>query len=126
MVFDESDVVFRYTEEQAVEDGILFDLAQLHQQWAEKGLFSHITTNLLEKKGYLRKNQETGKDELNVPCVVDLLNTCLQIVKDGRKKDPEETRMFTGKAESPDGEQFTVWCVANGLHRFTILLPEDN
>ena len=59
--------VFVYTSDQAVEDGILFDVTTVNPAW-KKGLFNYVTVNLLHK-GYL--NQE---DKINILNLLDLLN----------------------------------------------------
>ena len=73
--------VFVYTSDQAVEDGILFDITAVNPEW-KKGLFNYVTVNLLNN-GYLNK-----EDKINIPNLLDLLNQVLQIVK-------KETNDFT-------------------------------
>ena len=67
--------VFVYTSDQAVEDGILFDVTALNPEW-KKGLFNYVTVNLLND-GYL------NDDKINIPNLLDLLNQAQQIVKKG-------------------------------------------
>ena len=45
-----------YSSNEAVEDGILFDIKELKQGW-EKGIFNYITGNLLFSKGYLKEGE---------------------------------------------------------------------
>ena len=61
----EDNVVYSYTSQQAIEDGILVDITNVNPNW-EKGMFNYITTNLLNK-GYL------DKEQVNVPNLIDLL-----------------------------------------------------
>ena len=51
--------VFVYTSDQAVEDGILFDITAVNPEW-KKGLFNYVTVNLLHS-GYLKD------DKINIP-----------------------------------------------------------
>ncbi|MCM1986284.1 hypothetical protein [Methanococcoides seepicolus] len=60
------EVVYTCTSEQAVEDGILFDILQVNTKW-EIGIFRYITTNLMAQ-GYLQD------DGINIPNLLDLLN----------------------------------------------------
>ncbi|NPE29565.1 hypothetical protein HNV12_16710 [Methanococcoides sp. SA1] len=78
------EVIFGYTSEQAVEDGILFDILQVNPEW-EKGIFRYITTNLMAQ-GYLQD------DDINVPNLLDRLNQANVIVRNasnGFKDKPE-------------------------------------
>jgi len=74
-LFNEEDVVYSYTSQQAEEDGILFDVTQINPQWA-KGLFNYVTTNLLSRGYFVQDTQE-----INIPNILDLLNQSLEIVK---------------------------------------------
>ena len=55
--------VFVYTSDQAVEDGILFDITAVNPEW-KKGLFNYVTVNLLNN-GYLNKEDKI-KDILHL------------------------------------------------------------
>ncbi len=50
-VFTDTDIISVHTSEQATEDGILLDIRKVNPEW-EKGIFSHITINLLHTGGY--------------------------------------------------------------------------
>jgi len=67
------EVIYNYTSNQAVEDGILFDIAKFNPAW-KKSVFSHITTNLLSTLGYM------NEDVINVPNLLDLLNQANEII----------------------------------------------
>ena len=118
--FNDDDVISTYTSEQATEDGILLDIRTVNPEW-ERGIFSHVTTNLLTSCGYF--NEDTT---VNIPNLLDLLNQSVEIVR--RKSDnfTKYDRFFEGEIELPSGEQRLVFIGANELNKFTIMLPEDN
>jgi hypothetical protein len=113
------EIIAEYTDKQAVEDGYLFDIAELKQGW-EKGLFNYITSNLLFSKGYLKEDQK-----VNLPCFVDLLNQANQIVKRKSNNLKDFDTFFSGKIELPSGEKQEIFIAQNGTGKFTIMLPED-
>ena len=108
-----------YTSEDAVEDGILVDLATIDPKW-EKGLFRYVTTNLLSR-GYMNGSA------INVVNLVDLLNQALQIVKKRSHDftDPMES-FYDGDIELPSGSQQSIFIEMNEHEKYTILLPEDH
>ena len=110
--------VFVYTSNQAVEDGILFDVATVNPAW-KKGLFNYVSVNLLHK-GYL--NQE---DKINIPNLLDLLNQSLLIVKTATKNLTVFDTFFDGSIELPNGDQQKIFIQQNETGKFTIMLPED-
>lgn len=113
------DVIFKYTSEEAVEDGILFDITQINPEW-EKGLFRYVTTNLLSR-GYLQDNN------INIPNLVDLLNQSQQIIRDESKgfQEPPEP-FYSGEIELPSGANQEIFIELNEHGKYTILLPEDH
>ena len=143
-----------YTSNQAVEDGILLNLKVLENKikgiTAPNAPFSHITTNLLTKHGYMTENStikcghqfkdiegiwvkptmnecphcytKANQVTFNYPNILDLLNQALQIIKKGPKGD----WMYSGKIETPNGNKQTIFIQQNETGKFTILLPEDN
>lgn len=42
-MFNDENIIFRYTSAQAEEDGILFDITRINKAW-EKGLFKYVIT----------------------------------------------------------------------------------
>ena len=114
---EDMEVVYSYTSEQAVEDGVLVDITKINPSW-NKGLFNYVTTNLLSK-GYMKG------DEINIPNLLDLLNQALQIVKDKSKNFKEFDTFFCGKIEFPNGEKEKIFIEMNETEKFTIMLPED-
>lgn len=109
--------VFVYTSDQAVEDGILFDITVINQQWS-KGLFNYVTVNLLNR-GYLIE------DKINVPNLLDLLTQAQQIVKKGTNNFTAFDIFFSGSIELPNGGQQKIFIGQNETGKFTIMLPED-
>ena len=117
-IFQESDLIIQYTEQQAVEDGFLFDVAQISPEWATKGLFNYITSNLLDK-GYIQS------DKSFVPNIIDLLNQANQIVKRKSNNFKAFDHFFSGKIELPSGQKQEIFIQQNATGKFTIMLPED-
>jgi ribosomal protein S19 len=110
--------VFVYTSDQAVEDGILFDVTIIDPAW-KKGLFNYVTVNLL-RNGYLDE-----QDKINIPNLLDLLNQSLLIVKTASRNMTIFDTFFSGSIELPNGEQQKVFIQQNETGKFTIMLPED-
>ena len=109
--------VFVYTSDQAVEDGVLFDITAVNPKWKE-GLFNYVTVNLLNS-GYL------NEDKLNIPNLLDLLNQALQIVKKATNNFTAFDTFFSGSIELPNGDQQKIFIGQNETGKFTIMLPED-
>jgi hypothetical protein len=120
MEFDEMKTVYEYTSAQAVEDGILFDVTTLSDKW-KNGLFNFVTMNLLGK-GYIEKD---GKSKINIPNILDLLNSCNQIVKKESDNFTRKDWLYTGMIELPCGDSQKVFIQQNDTGKFTIMLPED-
>ena len=110
--------VFVYTSDQAVEDGILFDITTINPQW-KKGLFNYVTANLLHN-GYLNE-----QDRINISNLLDLLNQAQQIVKKGTNNFTIYDTFFSGSIELPSGEQQKIFIGENETRKYTIMLPED-
>ena len=108
-----------YSIEQATEDGILFDVRTASKGW-ENGIFSHITSNLLEK-GYLKEDET-----LNMPNLLDLVRNTQEFIRIQSKNFTEHNDFFTGKIELPSGQQQQINVRLNELNKFTIMLPEDD
>ncbi len=115
------ETVFSYSINEAVDDGILFDLKQMDKliNNCSKGLFSHITSNLLFSKGYMK-----DEEEMNLPNFLDLLNQCLNIVRKGTEGYHGDD-FYSGMIELPSGDKQKVFIQLNELNKFTVMLPED-
>ena len=107
-----------YTSQEAVEDGILFDITTINPAWA-KGLFNYVTTNLLGC-GYLDK-----EDKINIPNLLDLLNQANQIVRKETRNYTMFDTFFDGSIELPNGDRQKIFIGWNETGKFTIMLPED-
>ncbi len=112
--------IFTYSSNQAVDDGILFDITEIDPSW-KKGLFNYVTINLMSK-GYTADN---AKMPINIPNLLDLLNQSIQIVKKASNYFTEFDSFFSGDIELPNGEQQKILIVQNETGKFTIMLPED-
>ena len=117
--FTDADIISVYTIEQATEDGVLLNIRTVNPAW-EKGMFSHVTVNLLVSCGYLKDDST-----LNIPNLLDLLNQSLQIVKRKSENFTKWDRFFEGEIELPSGNRQQVFIQLNELEKFTIMLPED-
>ena len=116
--FSDAEVVSAYTSEQATEDGVLLDIRKVNPAW-EKGIFSHVTTNLLTTHGY------RVEGEINIPNLLDLLNQSLAIVRRKSNNFEKHDWHFDGKIELPSGHKQQVFIQQNETGKYTILLPED-
>ena len=112
-------VISSYTDEQAIDDGVLVDVKVFGQGW-EKGLFNIITNNLLVSKGYMTQD---GKP--NLPNIMDLLNQVNQCVKRKTNNFKDFDTFFDCSVELPSGSRQKVYAEQNGTGKFTIMLPED-
>jgi len=126
-MFDESDIVFRYTSDEAEEDGILFDITRLKPEW-KNGMFNYVTTNLLSK-GYMEIVPDVFGDykdlEFNMPALLGLLNQALNIVRSKSNNFKDADWFFSGKIELQDGTHQEIFIAQNETGRMTLMLPED-
>ena len=114
-------VTFSSTDRKAVHDGILFPLTAVDSTYAACPI-SYVTTNLLEKLGYLAPNAFGGRTIS--PQVRELFSVALEIFKKSEQTEPGEYP-YVGEVESPTGTH-AVWISPNrtsGKH--TLYLPED-
>jgi hypothetical protein len=113
------EVIHSYNSDEATDDGILFDMNEIKGliNDVEKGIFSHITSNLLFSKGYMKEGED-----ISLVNLLDLLNQCIIIMKKKIKLDT----FYSGKIELPNGEKQMVFIELNETGRYTILLPEDH
>lgn len=112
------DPVFVYTSDQAVEDGVLFDVTVISPKWKE-GMFNYVTVNLL-LSGYLKDNET-----INIPNLVDLLVQAQEIVRKATNNYTVPDTFFSGSIELPSGAQQQIFISQNESDKFTIMLPED-
>ena len=111
-------VVYAYTSDEAVNDGILFDVTAINSTW-KKGLFNYVTVSLL-RNGYMDE-----KGQINIANLIDLLNQVNQIVRRESKDFTVFDSFFSGAVELPNGNRQKVFMGQNETGKFTIMLPED-
>ena len=114
---EENDLIYSYSSEQALDDGILFDITQINSVW-KSGLFNYVTTNLMNK-GYMKDSK------INIPNILDLLNQAREIVRQKSQDFKELDYLYTGSIEFPDGEKQQILISQNETGKYTIMLPED-
>jgi hypothetical protein len=114
-IFSAKDIVYTYTSNQAVEDGILFDLDQVQKRYFRNSPFSYATTNLLTSKGYL------AEDKIDIPRLIDLVMAANKIFN----KMPRGDTFASGRIELPNGKKQEIFIAQNETGRYTIMLPED-
>ena len=107
-----------YSSDEAVEDGILFEVKELGAKF-EKGFLSHITTNLLSK-GYMNEKS------INLPNVMNLLHQSQKIVIKTSNHLENFNSFYEGNIELPSGQQQKIFIELNETGKFTVLLPEDH
>lgn len=146
--------IYIYTSQEAVEDGILFNLNQLATQI--KGIdqqnspFSHITINLLTSLGYMKENR---RDEVCGHKFLDTegkwvnptMSECpycytkaneiafnfpnlLDLLNQALQIIKQGERgdwFYSGKIETPNGLKQKIFIAQNETSKFTIMLPED-
>jgi hypothetical protein len=119
-------IISTYPSQQAVEDGILFDVTTVSTQW-KSGLLRYVTTNLLRKYGYMTKIVVDGKDEeeVNTLNLVDLLNQSITIIRTKSEGFTKPDWYFKGEIETPSGTKQPVVITLNEEKKFTVMCPED-
>lgn len=120
-------VISSYSEAEAVEDGILFDLTQL-KTVKNNRTFSHLTVGLMEAHKYLIYNKRPTGDEItiNEPAIIDLMAQCLNHMIEKRKTDKITDSFYATMVEGPNGNKFKVFIEQNSTGRYTILLPSEH
>ena len=113
-IFTEDDIVSRYTDEGAIEDGILVKLERDGKPMSR--YIKLATTNLLESSDYMED------DQFNVPNILDLIKQCHWIMIRAKKWD----WFYSGKIELPRGEKQEVFIEQNNSGGYTVMLPEDH
>ena len=107
------DFIFKYTDKQAVEDGVLVDLADWGMFLNEK-VVSRISINLWEElKESIKDKSGDEKKQL-----IALRGIIL-----------EKIRQAKITPDNPDGYMFilpnNIWAVANEIGGYTLMLPQD-
>ena len=148
-LFEQKDVIYTYTSQQAEKDGILFNLDQLLKPKISPNFFlNYLTSNLLNK-GYLNdrckdevKDGEQGKNSRCVTCgtfqsctdnlsclkpSLNILNITDLIVQAAQifKRKPKDDNFISGTIELPNGQKQKIFIAQNETGRYTAMLPED-
>jgi len=147
--FEQKDVIFTYTCEEASKDGFLFDIDQLLPGKINTNFFlKYITTGLLSK-GYWNDRCKHGvkdgeqsktprcvtcdtfqsctgnlschKPTLNIPNITDLIVQAAQIFK----RKPDDDYFVSGSIELPSGQKQKIFIAQNETGRYTAMLPEE-
>jgi len=132
--FEQNNVIFTYTSQEAVEDGVLFDIDTIAPSKTNPNFFlKYITSNLIEK-GYLndrcknavRRGEQGTKlsclqPTINIPNFVDLITQAAQIFK----RKPKGDYFVSGSIELPSGKRQKIFIAQNETGRYTAMLPED-
>jgi len=149
-LFEQENVIFTYTSQEAVEDGILFDIDTIAPGKISPNFFlKYITSNLIEK-GYLNTSCKNGVKDgdqgtnpscqtcdvflnhsgdklscmqptLNIPNFADLIMQAAQIFQ----RKPADDHFVSGTIELPSGERQKIFIAQNETGRYTAMLPED-
>ena len=117
--FKPEDVIYTYTSNQAVEDGILFDLDQV-RKYLPKNPFKYATVNLLGK-GYFNQEDAYGNFKVKIPNIIDLIMGALMIYC----RKPADDYFCSGQIELPAGKKQQIFIAQNETGAYTIMLPED-
>jgi hypothetical protein len=117
--FTNQDVISKYTDKEAVNDGTLFDLDILNKN--PRYAFKYITTNLMNKGYFLKVPSNEVAEMPNIPNLKDLVNQAAQIFLN---KLAEDT-FTSGYIELPNGKKQEIFIAQNETGRYTIMLPED-
>lgn len=111
----DDEYVFKYTLEDAVNDGMLIDIRPIAD---DSMVISHITHNLASQ-GYVKESK------LDLPNIKDLIIQCHKIVKEKSNNFKDYDYFFSGIIELPTGQKEKVFIVENELRQFTVMFPED-
>ena len=125
-MFETTESVFEYGIKEAEEDGYIFDVTQLNQEW-KQGIFNYVTIHLL-RRGYLNMDKGINhelNEKVNISNILDLLNQANQIVKTKSNNFKDFDHFFSGEIELPNGDNQKVFIQQNETGKFTIMLPED-
>lgn len=118
-MFDESDIIYRYTSKEAVEDGILVDLDQIFPGYEKTNLFKYATSNLINQ-GYIEKN------EIKKAAIQDLLMQARAIAKAKSNNFTEPDWFYSGEIALPSGAKQEIFIEQNETGRYTLMLPQDH
>ena len=108
-------MIYTYTSDEAVDDGILNDLDQILPEYFRRGWVKYITIGVATLH-YI----EDGK--VNAANMIDLLIQADQIRKQAFDR---EDWFFSSTIETPAGEKQEIFIAQNETGRYTIMLPSE-
>lgn len=116
-IFKPEDLISTYTSQQAVEDGILFDIDLIAKKilHGKRFFLKYVTSGLLAK-GYWNTDKT-----LTVPNLLDLLRQLGRIFT----KKAADDYFASGVIELPSGQKQRIFIAQNETGRFTAMLPEE-
>jgi hypothetical protein len=118
-IFGTNDLVYVYTDNQAINDGVITDLSTVINRYFKNSPFNYATSNLLLSLGYMTEGDDGLK--LNVPCIIDLIISASLIYR----KMPAGDYFACGYIEAPNGQKTKIFMAQNESGKFTLMLPED-
>ena len=107
------EAIYSYTEEQAIDDGILV------QPIPDKDPRLLLTAALYERLEEVAIERGVEVHQVTVPLIMD----ASLIVQAGQKKDPNEYLWTKGLEGNASGQE--VWVAKNGMGGFTVMFPSD-
>jgi hypothetical protein len=121
-LFTPDDIVYTYTSQQAIEDGIIVDLTETINRYFKNSPINYATTNLLTN-GYITLPEESpnGEGKANIPNIIDLVMTASKALR----KMPIGDSFTTANLELPNGNRTKIFIAQNETGKFALMLPED-
>ena len=115
-MFDKSDVVFTYTDAQALEDGVLVDISSYGLGYGGKNV-NRVTSNLMRCLV-----PSFFGDDVVEEFVAKLAKMHVTMIV-SRAQPTEDDWLLTSHASIP--HRHKVWLVQNEVGGYTVMLPED-
>ena len=113
-------VIYSYTDENAIEDGVLVDVTPSNDPSVNtlrpKVLMS---TALYERLKEVAIKRDVEVYQVTVPLIMD----AALVVQAGHQKDPNEYLWTKGLEGNASGQD--VWVAKNGMGGFTLMFPSD-
>lgn len=121
-LFGDAEIISSYSERDAVEDGVFFDVQELAKlspsiKWNE-GPFQYVTSNLCYSKGYAKAGEN-----VQVAQVANFIDLFRNMGEHMKRTGPDN--FYNATIEFPDGSKGEVYAVLNSSRRYTLMLPAD-
>ena len=123
-LFNDEEVIAVYTSNQAVEDGILFDLRK--SRFLANEHFNFVTINLLQELGIIKYDGKRHTDVVNISQMLDLIEQAKRIVIRGIEASLQEDSFYCGDIRKHNGERIKIFIEMNETGKLTLLLPSDH